>query len=162
MGFIVVARIRLGGKVKSVSAVGASRLYAACCFLSRCYDGLVSLTIEQSSNPALRLTAVSRHLQSVSRLLLRFTGDRKSRKDRKEERKARKGGGGASGAGAPSAAAPTAEELAAVNARPKDAPRTWVRLGHHCTQRGDTSEGEVKSEGKRQGQCRGVACTTVV
>ncbi len=56
-------------------------------------------------------------------------GDRKSRKDRKEERKARKGGGGASGAGDGAATAvPTAEELAAVNARSKNAPRTYVRV----------------------------------
>ena len=55
-------------------------------------------------------------------------GNRKSRKDRKEERKARKGGGGgASGAGdGGTVSVPTAEELTAVNARPKQAPRTRV------------------------------------
>ena len=62
-------------------------------------------------------------------LIAYAVGDRKSRKDRKEERKARKGGGGASGAGdGVAAAVPTAEELAAVNARSKTAPRTYVRV----------------------------------
>ena len=57
-------------------------------------------------------------------------GDRKSRKDRKEERKARKGGGGGASAAADgvTTAVPTAEELAAVNARSKTAPRTYVRV----------------------------------
>ena len=85
--------------------------------------------------------------------VLSLTGDRKSRKDRKEERKARKGGGGgASGAGGVSTPAPTAEELAAVNARPKDAPRTWVRSDCHLC-RSETVELRVFSQNEGSVAC---------
>ena len=63
---------------------------------------------------------------------MRFVvGDRKEKADRKEARKAKRNAGSAAAQDGP-VHVPTAEELEAVNARPKTTQRTWVRLpGNH-------------------------------